>query len=134
MMTKKLISIGLSASLILGCAGAPQVVIDPKSISDQAKYQKDLDECNSIAQTYALGGATATNAAVGAAASGAAVAGVATAVAGAIFWPAIPFIIAGVAAGGLAGGGLTKSKETAAREKILAECLTDRGYKTYHPD
>lgn len=134
MATPRLISIGLLTCLILGCASAPQVVVDPRSISNEAKYQKDMDECHSIARSYDLSDTTMKNAAVGAAAGGVAVAGVATAVAGAVFWPAIPFIVAGTAAGGMAGGGITKSGETAAREKILADCLTDRGYKTYRPD
>lgn len=133
-MSKKLISIGLTASLILGCASAPQVVVDPRSISSEAKYQKDMDECHSIARSYDLNDTATKNAVVGAAAGGVAVAGVATAVAGAVFWPAIPFIIAAAAAGGVAGGGITKSGETTAREKILADCLTDRGYKAYRPN
>lgn len=118
---------------MFGCASAPQVVIDPKSISNEAKYQRDMDECHSIARTYDLSQSTTKNAVVGGAVGGVAVAGVATAIAGAVFWPAIPFIAAGAAAGGLAGGGITKSGETTAREKILADCLTDRGYKTYRP-
>lgn len=134
MMTPRLISVGLVALLVLGCASAPQVVVDPRSISNEAKYQKDMDECHSIARTYDLNDTTTKNAVVGAAAGGVAVAGVATAVAGAIFWPAIPFIVAGATAGGLAGGGLTKSGETTAREKILADCLTERGYKVYRPN
>lgn len=123
----------LAILLLSGCASAPQVVVDPRSISSEAKYQKDMDECHSIARSYNLSDTTTKNAAVGAAAGGVAVAGVATAVAGAVFWPAIPFIVAGTVAGGVAGGGLTKSGETSARENILADCLSDRGYKTYRP-
>jgi hypothetical protein len=59
------------------------------------------------------------------------VAGIATAVAGAVFWPAIPFIIAGSAVGGGAMAGHSKQKESKAREDILASCMTDRGYKAY---
>lgn len=118
---------------LVGCAGQPQVVIDPRSIQSEAQYRKDMDECHAIARTYDLSGNTARNAALGATAGGVAVAGVAVAIAGAVFLPAVPFIAAGAAAGGTTGGGLTKSGETAAREKILADCLTDRGYKAYRP-
>lgn len=119
------------AALITGCASDPQLAVDPKSIVDTAKYEADKKECVAIAKNYDLSKNAVKNAAVGAAAGGAAVAGVATAVAGAVFAPAIPFILAGSAAGGALMGGSAKKKETAAREAILAQCMTDRGYKAY---
>lgn len=123
---------GLATVLLLhACATTPQVVIDPSSITSEAKYQKDMDQCHAIARSYDLSNSTTTNAAVGAVAGGLTIAGVATAVAGAVFAPAIPFIVAGATAGGIAGGGFTKSGETAARERILADCMRDRGYKAY---
>jgi outer membrane lipoprotein SlyB len=128
MDTRKVVSLILIISLI-GCASGPQIVVDPKSITDNEKYTKDMEECQTIAQTYDL--SVESNAVLGAAAGGVAVAGVATAVAGAVFAPAIPFIIAGALLGGGAGGGMTKAKETKAREKILSQCLAERGYKTY---
>ena len=118
---------------LAGCASAPQVAIDPKSITDTAKYQRDMDECKAVASSYDLSEGAGKNAAVGAAAGAATVAGIATAVAGAVFAPAIPFIIAGSAVGGTAGAGLTKTAETSARESVLAECMTERGYKAYKP-
>lgn len=133
-MNKAFVALSVSVLLISGCASAPQVVIDPRSIDSEAKYQKDLSDCYSIARSYDLSETTNRNAVVGATAGGVAVAGVATAVAGAVFLPAVPFIVAGVVAGGTAGGGITKSGETASREKILAACMTDRGYKAYSPN
>lgn len=128
----KLQLVFVSGLLVLaGCAAEPQVAIDPKSIVDTAKFQADKSECTAIAKNYDLSGNAVKNAAVGAAAGGVAVAGVATAVAGAVFAPAIPFILAGSAAGGAVMGGSAKKKETAAREAILAQCMTDRGYKAY---
>jgi hypothetical protein len=112
----------------------PQVAVDPKSITDVAKYNKDKDECTAIATSYDLSEKAGKNAEIGAAAGAVTVAGIATAVAGAVFAPAIPFIVAGGAAGGTAGGGLSKQEETKAREKILAECMTERKYKTYAPN
>lgn len=78
--TSVLISIALA-----GCASAPQVVVDPKSITSEAVYQKDMDECHRIAKSYDLSDTKTKNALLGAAGGGLAVAGVATAVAGAIF-------------------------------------------------
>ena len=135
-MKNRLVVNILSATIVLslvGCASAPQVAIDPKSITDVGKYQKDMDECKSVAASYDLSAGVGKNAAVGAVTGGVAVAGIATAVAGAVFWPAIPFIVAGAAAGGTAGAGMTKGSETSARESILADCMTERGYKAYKP-
>jgi len=130
MQLKKLIA-GMLCVSIAGCAAGPQVAVDPKSITDTAKYESDMAECKAVAESYDLSSSTGKSAVVGAAAGGIAVAGIATAVAGAVFLPAVPFIIAGTAAGGGLAGGLSKNKETAAREKILAECMTERGYKAY---
>ena len=116
---------------ISGCASSVVVAVDPASITDKAKFDQDYKLCQDVAKTYDLSSDTTTNAAMGAAAGAVGVAGVATAVAGAIFWPAIPFIIAGGAAGGGVSGGLTKQKESEARESILSSCLTERGYKAF---
>lgn len=133
-MNKALLALSPLALLISSCASTPQVVIDPRSINSEAKYQKDLNECYSIARSYDLSDSTNRNAVIGATTGGFTVAGVATAVAGSVFLPAVPFIVAGAIAGGTAGGGLTKSGETASRENILADCMTDRGYKAYRPN
>jgi len=119
--------------VLTGCASAPQVVVDPRSISSEAKYRIDMSECHQIALSYDLSKETTQNAAVAGAAGGVAVAGVATAIAGAVFAPAVPFIAAGALGAGTLGGGLTKSGETASREKIFAACLSDRGYRAYSP-
>ena len=119
--------------MITACASKPQVAIDPKSIKDVIQYNKDKDECTAVASSYDLGEKTGKNAVIGGAAGAVGVAGIATAVAGAVFLPAIPFIIAGGAAGATAGGGMSKMEETKAREQILAQCMTDRDYKVYAP-
>jgi hypothetical protein len=116
---------------ITGCASSPQIAIDPNSVKDKALLQKDMADCKKVSETYDLGKTTGANAVVGAAAGGATVAGVATAIAGAVFAPAIPFIVAGSVAGAGVGGGSTQMKESAAREKILGDCMTERGYKVY---
>ena len=126
---KKLVSVLCVVLLLNGCASSVIVAVDPASIKDKAKFDEDYKLCQDVARTYDLSSDTGTNAALGAAAGAVGVAGIATAVAGAIFWPAIPFIIAGGAAGGGVSGGLTKQKESEARENILSSCLTERGYK-----
>lgn len=67
----------------------------------------------------------------GAATGAAVVGGIATAVSGAIFAPAVPFMIAGAAAGGGLMGDSTAKEEKAAREQVLVQCLSERGYKVY---
>jgi len=116
---------------ISGCASSVNVAVDPGSIGDKDKFNQDYKLCQDVAKTYDLSDDTGANAAMGAAAGAVGVAGIATAVAGAIFAPAIPFIIAGGAAGGGLAGGMTKKKESEARENILANCLTERGYKAF---
>ena len=114
-----------------GCASKPQMVVDPRSITDQAKYEQDASECLEVAKTFDLSGRTAAKAIGGAAIGGAAGAGVASAVAGAVFAPAIPFIIAGTLTGGGIWGASSSKEENRAREKILVQCLNDRGYRAY---
>lgn len=128
---KKIASLAALSMIISGCASSVNVAVDPGSITDRAKFQEDYKLCQEVAKTYDLSQDTGANAALGAAAGVIGVAGVATAVAGAIFAPAIPFIIAGGAAGGAVGGGMTKQKESEARENILASCLSERGYKAF---
>ena len=128
---KKIASVLAAVMLLSGCAASVIVAVDPGSIKDKAKFDQDYKLCQNVAKTYDLSSDTGTNAALGAAAGAVGVAGVATAVAGAIFWPAIPFIIAGGAAGGGVSGGMTKQKESEARENILSSCLTERGYKAF---
>lgn len=123
----------LTSTILLSACSSVHVAVDPKSIADNEKFKIDNTECINIAKTYNLTADTVGNAAIGAVAGGAAVAGVATVVAGAVFWPAIPFIIAGTLAGGSLTGGLTGSKESAAREQILSQCLVSRGYQTFTP-
>ena len=119
-------------TLVSACtSSAPRIAVDPSSIKDQATYDKDYEGCLNLAKTIDISDEKMMKAIGGAAIGTAAVAGIATAVAGAVFAPAIPFIIAG----GLAGGGLWGSsaskEEKQAREGVLTGCLRDKGYKVY---
>lgn len=122
----------VAALLLAGCSGM-KVAVDPVSITDQAKYKADLAQCEEVAKTYDLTGTKVTTGVIAGTAGGATVAGIALAVAGGVFPPAIPFIAAGALAAGAGGYGWGKGKEREAREKILAACLTERGYKAYPP-
>ena len=129
---KILLASALVVVLLSACSSSkPMIAVDPNSISDQQTYNKDFEGCLALAKTIDISNEKMMKAAGGAAIGTAAVAGVATAVTGAIFAPAIPFIIAG----GLAGGGLWGSsvsdEEKQARESVLAGCLSDKGYKVY---
>lgn len=124
---KKVVVIGTCISL-LGCASSPQVIIDPGSIRDTTAYAKDMDECRAISRSYDMSGATTGSAAIGA---GAAVGTAALVLAtGGLYLLPAGVLMAG-AGGAAVGGGLSQSKETSAREKIWAACMTDRGYKAY---
>lgn len=127
----KFTACALAITLIGGCASKPQIAVDPRTVVNQAKYEQDLNECTAVAENYDLTEGTAKTAIVGAAAGGGAAAGVAAAVAGAIFWPAIPFIAGAAVVVGTGSGGVVKVKEAEARETILSDCMTERGYKTY---
>ena len=128
---KQLVIYTISLSIITACASKPQIAVDPRTVANQAKYEQDVNECTAVAENYDLTEGTAKTAIVGAAAGGGAAAGVAAAVAGAIFWPAIPFIAGAALVTATGSGGVVKVKEADARETILADCMTERGYKTF---
>lgn len=127
----RIVSFAVAASFVTACASKPQIAVDPRTVANQAKYEQDVNECTAVAENYDLTEGTAKTAIVGAAAGGGAAAGVAAAVAGAIFWPAIPFIAGAALVVGTGSGGVVKVKEADARETILADCMTERGYKTF---
>ena len=129
---KHAIVILISFSLIVSCASdKPFLVVDPNSVVDEERLKVDTEQCIQIAEQYDLSGEMAGKAVAGAAIGVAAVAGVATAVAGAIFAPAIPFMIAGGAAGGGLWGSKISKEEREVRDKVLGDCMKDRGYKVY---
>ena len=129
---KKLILAISVASFVTACGStAPRLAVDPSTIKNQVQYDKDFNSCLNLAKTVDLGNEKAGKAVAGAAIGSVAVAGVATAVAGAIFLPALPFIIAGGAAGGGLWGSSVSDDEKKARESILTQCLGDKGYKVY---
>lgn len=115
-------------TLVSACSTSPQVIVDPKSIRDQSKYNVDMSECKSISQNYDLSGSTAGSAVLGAGVALGTVAAI-LATGGLYLLPAGVAVAGGT--GAAVGGGVTKSKESQAREKIWADCLNDRGYTVY---
>lgn len=113
---------------LIACSTTPQVVIDPASIKDVTKYDTDLAQCKAVSEGYDASTATAGSAVIGA---GAAVGTAALVLAtGGMYL--LPAGIAMAGAGGAAvGGGMSQNKESRAREKIWANCMTERGYKAY---
>ena len=121
----------VSILLITGCSSKPRILVNQSTVTDQGKYEEDFAACYEIAKTFDLNDEKALKGLAGAAIGGTAVAGVATAVAGAVFAPAIPFIVAGSLAGGGLWGASASKEERAARESIMAQCLRDKGYEVY---
>jgi hypothetical protein len=113
---------------LVGCASNPQVIVDPKSITDGVKYNRDMAECKTMSEKYDTGAANAGSAMLGAGA-GVATAALVLATGGLYLLPAGVVVAGG--GGAALGGGISQSRESQAREKIWAECLNDRGYKAY---
>ena len=101
--------------VIEGCSFGPKIVVDEQSIKDNATYEKDLEECRTLALQYSNTEGKIASTLLGAGlAVGAAAAVLATA---GLFL--LPLGIAAAAGGGGAlGGGFTKSDETNAQEGI----------------
>jgi len=119
---------------LIGCASDPQLIFDPATVESAAQFELDQQECTEIASTYDLTGETVIKSVAGGAIGATAVAGIATAVAGAVFLPAIPFIIAGGVVGGGLWGNSVSQEEAEARDQILSQCMEDRGYRIYNVD
>ena len=132
MMFTKTVALLSVVAVVSACtSSAPRIAVDPSSINNQAEYDQAYEGCLSLANTVDMGSEKAGKAIGGAAIGTAAVAGIATAVAGAIFAPAIPFMIAGGGAGGWLWGSSASKEEQQAREAILVQCLSDKDYKVY---
>ena len=128
---KKFFSIVLIFLLISCASREPLLVVDPTSVKDADKVVIDREECLQIAASFDMSNETAAKSVGGVLLGGGAVAGAAALAFGAVFAPAIPFIIAGGAAGGGLWGSAATKEEKIIKERILKECMEDRGYKVY---
>tara|TARA_B110000879_G_scaffold110266_1_gene147672 strand:- start:355 stop:789 length:435 start_codon:yes stop_codon:yes gene_type:complete len=117
---------------IYSCAsGSPMFVVDPNSVEDEKKVVIDREECFEVASNIDMGDEVAGKAVGGALLGSAGVAGVAALAYGAVFAPAIPFILAGGAAGGTLWGKSASDKEKKFRNNIMQQCMEKRGYVIY---
>ncbi len=114
--------------LLGSCASDPKITVDPKSVSDMDKYQKDLKECKDIAMNFENKDAQGKSALLG----GAAVVGTTAAILATGGMYLLPSGAALFGGGGAAlGSGISKSKQNDARQKIWSECMNKRGYEAY---
>ena len=128
---KKFFSIVLIFLLISCASREPLLVVDPASVKDADQVVIDREECFQIAASFDMSNETAAKSVGGVLLGGGAVAGVAALAFGAVFAPAIPFIMAGGAAGGGLWGSSATKEEKIIKERILKECMEDRGYRVY---
>lgn len=114
--------------VLSGCASAPQIVIDPQSITDMPKHNADMTECKAISEGYDASSATAGSAILGA---GVALGTVAAVLATGGMYLIVPGIAVAAGGGAAVGGGIGQSKENSAKERIWADCMNGRGYKAF---
>ena len=133
-MQKSLFSLKFIAAWALlslaGCSSV-NVVVDTSSIRNQARFDKDAAHCLSLAQNYDLNQDKMANTAIGVGSGAVATVGLASAIIGTLYVPAAPFMAAGALGGGGMGMGWSSYKENAVQEKIITQCLTQKGYRTY---
>ncbi|MDF3030312.1 MAG: hypothetical protein K0R03_870 [Moraxellaceae bacterium] len=109
-----------AVALLAGCQSNPaeRVIIDPKGV-DQAVYQQDLAECNTIAQ-QAKPGRSAMRGAIGGAVIGGALGGA----------MGDSRTAGRMAGGGAVIGGASQAGEgMSERDRVLRNCMTGRGYR-----
>ena len=125
---KKFVFVSVLSVSLCACASDPQIVVDPQSITDQAKYQKDLQECKSLSLSYTQDNEKTTGAGIGAvAALGTAAAVLATG--GMYLLPGGALVVAG--GGAALGSRRATGKEISVQEQIWAQCMEKRGYSAF---
>ncbi len=128
---KKASYIIISIFILHSCAAAPKIAVDPSSITDVAKYEKDYEECRAVSLAYDNSDAAGKSAALGA--GGALIGATAILATGGLYLlPGGVAIVGG--AGAAAGKGAADKSQNKAQEKIWASCMNDRGYKAYTSD
>jgi hypothetical protein len=115
---------------IAGCSSV-NVVVDPTSIRNQARFDRDSAQCQYLAESYDLRNDKLVNTAIGAGTGAMTTVGLASAIIGTLHVPTLPFMLAGTLGGGGAGVGWSSYKESAVQEKILTQCLNRKGYRAY---
>jgi hypothetical protein len=110
----------LSCCLLAACKTTPQqrVVIDPKGI-DQAAYERDLAECNTLAENAGKTG-SAGKGALGGAVIGGAIGGILGNRTSAARLGGVGAVVGGARGAGQEGGN---------KDQILKNCMSGRGYR-----
>tara|TARA_B110000444_G_C18749353_1_gene551980 strand:+ start:271 stop:666 length:396 start_codon:yes stop_codon:yes gene_type:complete len=131
MKNKNIIYVFIAAFILQSCASAPKIAVDPSSIKDVTKYDKDLEECRAVSLAYDSSDAAGKSALLGG--LGTVIGATAILATGGLYLlPGGVAIVGG--AGAAAGKGVSDSKQNTAQEKIWASCMNDRGYKAYTSD
>ena len=128
-ITLKFLALGVLLSLA-GCSSV-NVVVDTSSIRNPARFDRDSAHCVSLARNYDLNQDKLANTALGAGSGAVATVGLATAIMHVLYVPSAPYMAAGALGGGGMGIGWSSYKENAVQEKIITQCLNQRGYRTY---
>jgi len=105
----------LSLALLSACASAP--IVDTKNV-DQAKYQRDLSECQAYADQVSTAKSAGGGALLGAALGGAV---------GAVFGDSST-AVKSATAGGIVGGTQGAVKGEQSKDEVVRSCLRGRGY------
>jgi hypothetical protein len=122
---------GLLCLVIISGCSSVNVVVDPASIRNQARFDRDSAQCQYLAESYDLRNDKVANTAIGAGTGAMTTVGLASAIIGTLHVPSMPFMLAGAMGGGGAGVGWSSYKESAVQEKILTQCLNRKGYRAY---
>ena len=113
-----------------GCSSV-NVVVDPSSIRNQARFERDSAQCLYLAESYDLQNDKVFNTATGASSSAMTTVSVPSAIFGNLHVPSLSFMVAGTWSGGGASVGWSTFNESAMQEKILTQCLNRKGYRAY---
>jgi len=115
------ISLIVSAVLLTACAGAEVRPIVDMSGVNEARYEKDLAECQDYAkQATGMGGTAAKGAGAGAVVGG---------LLGLVTGSNITGIVQSAGAGAVIGGAGGAYKGNDSQEAVVKKCLVGRGYK-----
>ena len=66
LINKKITQAVIIIFILQSCAAAPKIAVDPSSIKDVAKYEKDLEECRAVSLNYDNSDAAGKSAVLGA--------------------------------------------------------------------
>ena len=108
----------LCAILVASCSNTSEIIVDPSSVTDSVKVVEDREECTAITNNVDFGTGISKSALAGTGVGTVAV------VTGMLFVPTL--IISGVTGGYM--GYSDKKKQRKIKEKIIIDCLTDKGY------